>query len=86
MRCRKEARASWRVYRLDKGKLWNQYEGHLMNPQPDTLTPENIASDLFAVADAAGAGRFACYGYSWLALSRMQLAIRTDRRTALIER
>src|SRR5512132_3146937 len=28
------------------------YEGHLMKiPQPDTLTPDNIARDLLAVAD-----------------------------------
>jgi pimeloyl-ACP methyl ester carboxylesterase len=61
------------------------YEGHLLkNPQPDTLTPENIANDLLAVADAAHANQFAYYGYSWLALSGMQLAMRTDRLTALI--
>lgn len=61
------------------------YEGHLMKiPQPDTLTPNNIASDLLAVADAANGRQFAYYGYSWLALSGMQLAIRTDRLTALI--
>jgi hypothetical protein len=35
------------------------------------------------VADAAGAARFAWYGYSWLALAGLQLAIRTDRLTAL---
>jgi pimeloyl-ACP methyl ester carboxylesterase len=35
------------------------------------------------VADAAGADRFAYYGYSWLALAGLQLAIRTDRLTAL---
>ncbi len=61
------------------------YEGHLLQaPQPDTLTPDNIANDLLAVADAADARQFAYYGYSWLALSGMQLAIRTDRLTALI--
>ena len=61
------------------------YEGHLMKtPQPDTLTPNHIANDLLAVADAANARQFAYYGYSWLALSGMQLAIRTDRLTALI--
>src|ERR1700730_9182497 len=58
------------------------YEGHLMKtPQPDTLTPDHIATDLLAVADAANARQFAYYGYSWLALSGMQLAIRTDRLT-----
>ncbi len=60
------------------------YEGHLLyTPQPDTLTPENAVSDLLAIAYAAGADRFAYYGYSWLALIGLQLAIRTDRLTAL---
>jgi pimeloyl-ACP methyl ester carboxylesterase len=61
------------------------YEGHLLQvPKPDTLTPANVASDLLAVADAADAGRFAYYGYSWLALAGLQLAIRTDRLAALV--
>ncbi|MFF1635614.1 alpha/beta fold hydrolase [Leifsonia sp. NPDC058248] len=60
------------------------YEGHLAeHPQPTTLTPDNLAADLIAVADAAGADRFAYYGYSWLALAGLQLAVRTDRLTAL---
>ncbi|AXI76320.1 alpha/beta fold hydrolase [Peterkaempfera bronchialis] len=60
------------------------YEGHVMSaPKPDTLTPAAIAGDLLAVADAAGADRFAYYGYSWLALSGLQLAIRTTRLSAL---
>jgi pimeloyl-ACP methyl ester carboxylesterase len=60
------------------------YEGHVLaTPKPDTLTPDAVAADLLAVADAAGADRFAWYGYSWLALAGMQLAIRTDRLTAL---
>jgi pimeloyl-ACP methyl ester carboxylesterase len=60
------------------------YEGHLLQvPKPDTLTPANVVADLLAVADAAGADRFAYYGYSWLALAGLQLAIRTDRLTAL---
>jgi pimeloyl-ACP methyl ester carboxylesterase len=61
------------------------YEGHLLRtPQPDSLTPANAVSDLLAIADAAGADRFAYYGYSWLALVGLQLAIRTDRLSALI--
>jgi pimeloyl-ACP methyl ester carboxylesterase len=61
------------------------YEGQcLRRPKPDTLTPANTANDLLAVADAAGADRFAYYGYSWLALIGLQLAIRTDRLWALI--
>ncbi|MFG1697844.1 alpha/beta fold hydrolase [Nonomuraea sp. NPDC049309] len=60
------------------------YQGHVMeHPKPDTLTPENVARDFLAVADAAGAERFAYYGYSWLALSGLQLAVRTDRLSAL---
>jgi pimeloyl-ACP methyl ester carboxylesterase len=61
------------------------YEGHVLQvPKPDTLTPANVAGDLVAVADAAGADRFAYYGYSWLALAGLQLAIRTDRLSALV--
>ncbi len=61
------------------------YEGHLgHHPKPRTLTADAVAADLLAVADAAGADRFAYYGYSWLALAGVQLAIRTDRLTALV--
>ena len=61
------------------------YEGHcLAVPKPDTLTPESIAADILAAADAAGVDRFAFYGYSWLAMSGLQLAIRTDRVSALV--
>ncbi|SFB63487.1 hypothetical protein SAMN05216266_13528 [Amycolatopsis marina] len=61
------------------------YESHVLDtPKPDTLTPGNIAADLLAVADAADADGFAYYGYSWLALAGLQLAIRTDRLTALV--
>lgn len=60
------------------------YEGHRMaHPAPDTLTPGNVAADLLAMADAADAEVFGYYGYSWLALSGLQLAIRTDRLRAL---
>lgn len=61
------------------------YEGHLLQaPKPDTLTPDRISRDFLAIADAAGASRFAYYGYSWLALAGMQLALRTDRLAALV--
>jgi pimeloyl-ACP methyl ester carboxylesterase len=61
------------------------YEGHVFaKPKPKTLTPDNVAADLLAVADAAGADRFGYYGYSWLAMVGLQLAIRTDRLTALV--
>jgi pimeloyl-ACP methyl ester carboxylesterase len=60
------------------------YEGFIQaNPRPSTLTPETVASDFLAVADAAGADTFAYYGYSWLGMAGLQLAIRTDRLTAL---
>ena len=60
------------------------YEGHRMaNPAPDTLTPDALAADVLAIADAAGAGTFAWYGYSWLALTGLQVALRTDRLWAL---
>jgi pimeloyl-ACP methyl ester carboxylesterase len=61
------------------------YEGQVLQvPKPDTLTPANVAGDLVTVADAAGADRFAYYGYSWLAVAGLQLAIRTDRLAALV--
>jgi pimeloyl-ACP methyl ester carboxylesterase len=61
------------------------YEGHRMtHPAPHTLTPDNVAADLLAIADAGGAADFAYYGYSWLALSGLQLALRTDRLWALV--
>lgn len=61
------------------------YEGHVLQvPKADTLTPEHIAADFLRIADAAGAERFAYYGYSWLALSGLQLALRTGRLSALV--
>src|SRR2546421_3235666 len=61
------------------------YEGQCLRiPKPDTLTPANTANDLLAVADAVGADCFAYYGYSWLAVIGLQLAIRTDRLLALV--
>jgi glutaredoxin-related protein len=60
------------------------YEGHRMaNPAPETLTPDALAADALAIADAAGAATFAWYGYSWLALTGLQVALRTDRLWAL---
>jgi pimeloyl-ACP methyl ester carboxylesterase len=61
------------------------YEGHVLQaPKPDTLTPANLAGDLLAVADAAGVDRFGYYGYSWLAVAGLQLAVRSDRLAALV--
>ena len=60
------------------------YEAYaLAHPRADTLTPDTIAADLLAIADAAEADRFACYGYSWLAVAALQLALRIDQLTAL---
>jgi len=61
------------------------YESHrLAHPAPLTLTAANVAGDLLAVADAAGAERFSVYGYSLLAVAAMQLAVRTDRLDGLV--
>ena len=71
------AEAGFRVVAAD-------YEGHLArHPQPGELDAARVAADLLAVADKAGVHRFAYYGYSWLALAGLQLALRTDRLTAL---
>ncbi|SNS58729.1 hypothetical protein SAMN05421812_10118 [Asanoa hainanensis] len=71
------AEAGFRVVTAD-------YEGHLArHPKPTTLTAAAVSADLLAMADAAGADRFAYYGYSWLALAGFQLALRTDRLAAL---
>ncbi|MFC4301925.1 alpha/beta fold hydrolase [Cohnella boryungensis] len=61
------------------------YEGHLFAyPQPELLTPENLAKDFLRIADEMKVGSFSYYGYSWLALAGLQLAIRTDRLESLI--
>lgn len=61
------------------------YEGQVMRaPKPHSLTPANAAADLLAVADAAGVERFAYYGYSWLAVIGLQLAMRSERLSALM--
>jgi pimeloyl-ACP methyl ester carboxylesterase len=61
------------------------YEGQVLaTPKPDTLVPDNLARDFLAIADSAGVARFAWYGYSWLAVGGLQLAIRTDRVSALV--
>ncbi|MFE6969467.1 alpha/beta hydrolase [Isoptericola sp. NPDC057653] len=74
---RRVAGAGFRVVAAD-------YEAHLAaHPRPGTLTADAVTADLLAVADAAGADRFAYYGYSWLALAGLQLALRTDRLTGL---
>ncbi|SNY53846.1 alpha/beta fold hydrolase [Paractinoplanes atraurantiacus] len=56
------------------------YEAHRAS-HPAPLTAATVASDLLALVEDS---RFAYYGYSWLALAGLQLAIRTDRLTALV--
>ena len=52
------------------------YEGHRMaHPAAETLTPENLATDLLAIADAGGADDFGYYGSAcgrspWVAFRR----------------
>lgn len=65
--------------------LYFDYEGHrLKQPNPDQLTPDHIAEDLLFIADEMNIRRFSYYGYSWLALVGLQLAIRTDRLDGLM--
>lgn len=51
---------------------------------PGELTADRVCADLLAVAEAAGFGRFAFWGYSWGAAAGLQLACRSDRLTALL--
>ncbi|MDN4599743.1 alpha/beta hydrolase [Paenibacillus sp. F6_3S_P_1C] len=61
------------------------YEGHYMaHPHPEHFTADYIAQDLLQVADQMNVNRFSYYGYSWLALVGLQLALRTERMERLI--
>jgi hypothetical protein len=51
---------------------------------PSELTADRVCADLLRVADAAGFGRFAWWGYSWGGLVGLLLAGRTDRLTAIV--
>lgn len=65
--------------------LYFDYEGHrLQQPNPESLTPESIVKDLLTIANEMNVKKFSYYGYSWLALVGLQLAIRTDRLESLI--
>lgn len=65
--------------------LYFDYEGHrLQYPNPEDLTPEQAANDLLTIADKMNVMKFSYYGYSWLALVGLQLAIRTKRLESLI--
>ena len=62
--------------------IFIEYPGN--EPKLYTLTPGAVARDYLAIADAAGAGKFAYAGFSWGCVTGLQLALRTDRMTALI--
>lgn len=65
--------------------LYFDYEGHrLQHPSPENLTPENLVKDLLTIADEMNVKMFSYFGYSWLALVGLQLAIRTARLESLI--
>ena len=64
-------------YRL----IFIEYPG--IEPKLYTLTPAAVARDYLAIADAAGAELFAYAGFSWGCVTGLQLALRTDRLTAL---
>ena len=49
-----------------------------------SFDPDRVCADVLSVADAAGADRFAWYGYSWGGVVGLQLAARTNRLSALI--
>ena len=65
-------------YRL----IFIEYPG--IEPKLYTLTPAAVARDYLAIADAAGAREFAYAGFSWGCVTGLQLALRTDRLTALV--
>jgi pimeloyl-ACP methyl ester carboxylesterase len=58
--------------------------GRSAPPAPDATTVDNVCAEMLLVADAAGADRFAYWGYSWGGVVGLQLACRTDRLTALV--
>ena len=48
-----------------------------------SFTAEHVCREILAVANAEHADRFAWYGFSWGAVVGLQLAVRTNRLTAL---
>ena len=50
----------------------------------NSFTPDRVCADILSVADAAGAERFAWFGYSWGGVVGLQLAARTQRLSAMI--
>lgn len=68
-------------------ELADRYRVVLMSypgaPKPDTFTPAAVNADMLAIADAAGAERFAWWGYSFGGVAGLQLALSSERVTAL---
>ncbi|MFB9328917.1 alpha/beta fold hydrolase [Paenibacillus aurantiacus] len=64
--------------------LYFDYESYLFAHPVEQLTAERVVQDLLHIADAMQVKSFSYYGYSWLALAGLQLAIRTDRLDSLI--
>ena len=70
-------------------RLTDAYRVILMDYPPadidaSSFTPDRVSADMLSIADAAGADRFAWFGFSWGGVVGLQLAARTDRLTALI--
>src|SRR4051812_45923393 len=58
--------------------------GRSAPPAPEMTMADNVCAELLGVATAAGADRFAYWGYSWGGVVGLQIACRTDRLTALV--
>ncbi|AIQ35857.1 hypothetical protein R50345_15225 [Paenibacillus sp. FSL R5-0345] len=64
--------------------LYFDYEGHLFQHPVGNLTADHIVKDLLLIADEMNVKNFSYYGYSWLALIGLQLAVRTNRLESLV--
>jgi len=64
---------------------WPRGMGEKPTPaSPESLTAENGIRDVLAIADAAGAREFAWWGYSFGGAFGLQLAMTSDRVSALV--
>jgi len=63
---------------------WPRGMGGSSPAKSSSMTWQNAIRDIHAIADAAGAERFAWWGYSFGAAVGLQLAPRSDRLTALV--
>jgi pimeloyl-ACP methyl ester carboxylesterase len=64
--------------------LYFDYEGHLFQHPVENLTVDHVVKDFLLIADEMNVKSFSYYGYSWLALIGLQLAIRTNRMESLV--